>query len=324
MHDELLLSVLADVVNGFSVCIIRGKTAFIKHLDLRTELKASATYKRYFLKYKESGLPTREDRLSFLKEEGDWTDQDESFVNKQSRFLENLLKTKDKLVLSSQMAEIEKTIKETRFKIEEKILLRERLIGATCEKYANKRKEEDQILRSVFSDEELTERFISEEDAEYAGMDELQDIFDQYFKIFSEFSDSTLKKIAVMPLFYNFFSLAPKDDLASVFGKTPVEMTFFQQRLLHLAQNIRYIYENVPNIPEDIRGDYDKLIDFSRKDRDGSRGDKGNAGYSMVGAKKKEMKDAGIKTENTISPFDMLKKSGKKSLSKGDFLNQVE
>ena len=324
MHDELLLSVLADVVNGYSVCSIRGKTAYIKHLDLKTELKASATYKKYFLKYKDSGLPTREDRLLFLKEEGDWTDQDESFISSQTRFLGNLVKTKDNLVLKSQTEEIEKTITETRNKIEEKISLRERLIGATCEKYANKRKEEDQILRSVFLDEELTERFLSEEEAEYVGWDELRDIFDEYFKIFSEFSDSTLKKIAIMPLFYNFFSLAPKDDLASVFGKTPVEMTFFQQRLLHLAQNIRYIYENVPNIPEDIRGDYDKLIDFSRKDRDGSRGDKGNAGYSMVGAKKKEMKDAGIKTENTISPFDMLKKSGKKSLSKGDFLNQVE
>lgn len=324
MHDELLLSVLADVVNGYSVCSIRGKTAYVKHLDLKTELKASATYKKYFLKYKDSGLPTREDRLLFLKEEGDWTDQDESFVSKQSRFLENLLKTKDKLMLPSQTAEIEKTITETRTKIEEKISLRERLIGATCEKYANKRKEEDQILRSVFLDEELTERFLSEEDAEYAGMDELQDIFDTYFKIFSEFSDSMLKKIAVMPLFYNFFSLAQKDDLASVFGKVPVEMTFFQQRLLHLAQNVRYIYENVPNIPGEVRGDYEKLIEFSRKERDESRGDKGNAGYSMVGAGKKDMKAAGIRTENTISPFEMLKKSGKKSLSKGDFLNQVE
>lgn len=324
MYDEILLSVLADIVNGYSICKIGEKTAYIKHLDLKSELKASATYKKYFTKYKDSGLPTKEDRLSFLQEEGDWSAEDDLFITKQRRFLENLLKTKDKLALPSQAAEINRTIEETKNKLEEKESLRERLIGATCEKYADKKKEEDQILKAIFLDELLTVPFLSEEEIEYAEIEELQDIFSTYFRLFSDFSEAVLKKIAVEPLFYNFFSLAPKDDLSKIFGKAVLDLTFFQQRLLHLAQNVRYIYENVPDIPDEIRGSYDSLVEFSRKEKTGHGRDKGNAGYSLMGANKKEMKMAGVNTEGTVSPFEMLKKSGKKSLNKSDFLKQVE
>lgn len=320
MHDEMLFSVLADIVNGYSYCKIDGKDAFVRHLDLSAELRASVTYKKFFDKYRSNGLQTRQERLDFLKQEGDWSDAEDKAISNSQKFLENLLKTKEKLVLKSQLTELEKQIQETRSKLEEKIFSRESLIGAHCEKYANTKKEEDQILHSVFSDESLKKQFLSDLEIEYASQAELQLIFGAYFNIFREFSDDVLKKIAVSAIFYNFFSLTPKDNPALVFGKNILELTFFQQKLLHYAQNARYVYENVQNIPTEIKDNYDALMEFSRKEKTDTS-NKGNSGYSIIGAKKNDLKIAGIDTKDSISPFDMLRKSGKKSLNKKDFMN---
>lgn len=323
MHDELLFSVLADVVNGYSFCKIDGKDAYIKHLDLSSELKSSSVYKKFFDEYKRRTVPTNAERLAFLKEEGDWTEADDSFISKNRKYLENLRNTRDKLFLKSQLAELDKTIAETAQKLEEKASRRERLIGPTCEKYAGKKKEESQILGAVFKDEEFKVPFLTEEEIEYADNSELQKIFDAYFQVFKEFTDDVLKKIAVAPIFYNFFSLTPKESPAEAFEAPILKLTFFQQKLLHYAQNIRYVYENTQNIPNEIKDNYDSMLEFARREKVSSKREMGNAGYSIVGATKDDMKMAGIDMKNSVSPFELLKKSGKTSLDKKDFMNSV-
>ena len=47
------------------------------------------------------GVPTEEDMLAYLKDEGQWTDKDEKFIQDKELFLENLRKAKTKLVLKA-------------------------------------------------------------------------------------------------------------------------------------------------------------------------------------------------------------------------------
>jgi hypothetical protein len=324
MHDDYLLIILADIINGYSLVKIDNKNAYIKHINLQLELESNLIYKNLYDEYKLKGLPTKQEKLNFLIEEGLWSKEEDSFIDKNTQYLENLKKTKSKLVIKAQVEEITKLIKDLEIKLEEKINKKNELLGATCEKYAEEKKFEYKIINSIYKDKDLLELFYSNEDIDYLELSKLRELFNAYYKCHENFSEENLKKICLIPLFFNYFSLLPKENIYKIFKKNILEFSFFQQKLIHYCKNIKNIFESVPDIPEQIQNDYDSLISFSTKNNSKNNTKKSNAGYTMVGAKKEDMQNAGINTQNAISPFDILKTSGKTSLNKKDFLNIIE
>lgn len=324
-NDETLFLTLDEIIKGYSEVDIATEKAYIKHFGIRDELTFARVYNKYLDLYKKRGLPTVADRLAFLKEEGDWTEKDDAELAQNRRFLDTLLKTKAKIVLNSQIREIEKTIKDTEDKIRAKSLLRRQLLGATCEDRAERKRDEFQIISSIFKDEALSQRYVTDEDYDYGDSEALEEVFDSYYKVFNRFSDENLKKIAITPMFFNLFGLCPKDSPFLFFDKRILDLTAFQQKLLFLAQNARSIFENVPDIPDECKNNYDALVDFALRQRGSkpSSGKEGNMGKTIVGAKSDDLKRAGVNTTGAITPFQMLKESGKRSLNKKDFLKVI-
>lgn len=321
MHEELLFPILSEIVKGYSPAIYEKQPLFIKHPSFGTELELAAEYKKYYDQYRANGLPTIEERLAFLKEEGEWTDKDEAFIETQKKFLSNLHKTLAKMVIPAQVDELKRTINETEDKIGKKIIERESLLGVTCEASAKNKKREIAIVTSLFSDERLAVRFVSEEDWEYLDPSVVSALSNLYYKTVDKFTDDNLKRIALSGIFFNLYSIIPRDNPAALFSKGIWDLTFFQQRLLRYAQDARLIYENVHDIPDEIRSDYDALVDFSRRDRNTLKQKGGNMGYSVVGASRKDMAKAGVDVNGAISLNELAQKSGKTTLKKKDFLN---
>ncbi len=324
MHDERLSSLLLEVINGYSEIVVLQKKAYLKHLDLSIELGGSSVYRRCFDQYKQKGLPSEEEKLEELEKEGEWTKADESFIHKNRRFLKNLRETEKKLVLEAQKSDIQKTIKETEAELIKKIVKRESLIGATCEKYAEKKKQEFVAFSSLFKDKDLSEPLFSDEEWEYLERSEVGEILEAINNSVSIFSEKAMKELCTFPLFFNFFTIGPKDNPSVFFKKNPKDLTFYQQKITVLARTVRSILENVPNVPDEITDSYDDLLEFSRRSRDSGKRGKSNVGYSIVGAKKGEMKKAGAEIEGAISPHELLRKSGKKTLGKRDFIDNIK
>lgn len=324
MHNERLSSLLLEIINGYSEITILQKNAYLRHLDLHIELGGSSVYEKHFKIYRERGLPSEQEKLSELEKEGEWTKADELFIQKNKTFLKNLRETEKKLVLEIQKSDIQKTIKETENALIKKIVKRESLIGATCEKYAEKKKQEFIAFSSLFKDKELSIPLFSEEEWEYLDRLEISEILESINDSVRVFSEKTMKEICLYPMFFNFLAVGPKDNPSVFFKRNPRDLTFYQQKVTVLAKTARSIFENVPNIPDEISDNYDDIVEFSRRTRDSGKKGKSNVGYSIVGAKKGEMKKAGAEIQGSISPHELLKRSGKKTLGKRDFIDNIK
>ena len=95
--------IFRDVVRGFSTTTLEEDFVYIKHLTPHDQVELEEIEEKYFNIALRKGVPTEEDMLAYLKDEGQWTDKDEKFIQDKELFLENLRKAKTKLVLKSEI-----------------------------------------------------------------------------------------------------------------------------------------------------------------------------------------------------------------------------
>ena len=137
-----------------------------------------------------------------------------------------------------------------------------------------------------------------------------------------------IKVLALSGIFSNYFSTCESSSY-EMFKKTPMDLTFFQLNLLNYGQMFKSIFKNIPNIPEEIKNNPNKLLEFAESGHEKAEkirqiqkkgGDKRGA-QSFVGATKEDMEKMGYNKGNFTSPDELMKKAGKDSLSlvKGDF-----
>jgi len=103
--------IFRDVVRGYSSTILDEDFVYIKHLTPHDQVELEEIEEKYFNAALRRGVPTEEEMLAFLKEEGDWGDKDEKFIEDKEYFLETLKTAKTKMVIKNQIDKQEKTIK---------------------------------------------------------------------------------------------------------------------------------------------------------------------------------------------------------------------
>ena len=89
--------IFRDVVRGFSTTTLEEDFVYIKHLTPHDQVELEEIEEKYFNIALRKGVPTEEDMLAYLKDEGQWTDKDEKFIQDKELFLENLRKAKPSL-----------------------------------------------------------------------------------------------------------------------------------------------------------------------------------------------------------------------------------
>ena len=303
-----------DIVVGFCEVDIEGKTLFVKHLSALDQVNLEVLEEQFFAKAKNRGLPTEQEALDRLKEEEMWTKGDEAEIERQRQYLKGVEDTRKQLYLKTELEANEKQLKEARDKLVELLSVKERLVGQTCEKYSRSRVSDHYILKSFFKDRGLTTEYYTDEEISELPLGELRVITQLYNSHVGLFTDQHIQNMTLQDFYAPYFPFC--DNVMNFFNKPLFQLSSNQVKLIVFTRMFKNIFENYPKIPESIRQDATKIIDYvnaqdkakdvmSNLDKDGAS--------TVMGATKEDYEYMGYKqTGQGKSLTDMLKEKGGK------------
>jgi hypothetical protein len=289
------------------------KTVYIKHLTPHDQVELEEIEEKYFNIALARGVPAEEDMLSFLKEEGQWTELDEDEIEKAKSLIKVLEKGRTKMLLKKQIDSQSKLIEEEENKLTIKKVEKMNLLGNTCEKYARDRLHDFYMIKSFFKDSELNDSLYSEEEFDYIDSDQLKDLIESYNQIFNQFSEENIQYTILDDFFVPYLGFS--DNSMQFFGIPICQLTYNQVRLIVYARVFKSIFDNNENIPEQIRNDPKKLLDYGSISKDEREKMKekisGGDGSTLVGATQEDYDYIGIeRPANSISLHEEAKKKG--------------
>lgn len=305
--------IFRDVVRGFSTTTLEEDFVYIKHLTPHDQVELEEIEEKYFNIALRKGVPTEEDMLAYLKDEGQWTDKDEKFIQDKELFLENLRKAKTKLVLKREIDKQAALIDKEQKLLDEKQIQKIGLIGNTCEKYAKDRLNDFYMIKSFFADDKLQEPLFNQDKFDELDNHDIKKVVYKYNEIFEGFSEENIQ-YTILEDFYNPY-LSFAEDSMQFYGKAFCDLTYNQIRLIVYTRVFKNIFDMNENIPESIRKDPAKLLEFGssskeEKDKAKDKLTQGDGG-TLVGAKQEDYDYLGVeKPTNAISLHEEAKKKG--------------
>lgn len=305
--------IFRDVVRGFSTTTLEEDFVYIKHLTPHDQVELEEIEEKYFNIALRKGVPTEEDMLAYLKDEGQWTDKDEKFIQDKELFLENLRKAKTKLVLKREIDKQAALIDKEQKLLDDKQMQKIGLIGNTCEKYAKDRLNDFYMIKSFFADDKLQEPLFNQDKFDELDNHDIKKVVYKYNEIFEGFSEESIQ-YTILEDFYNPY-LSFAEDSMQFYGKAFCDLTYNQIRLIVYTRVFKNIFDMNENIPESIRKDPAKLLEFGssskeEKDKAKDKLTQGDGG-TLVGAKQEDYDYLGVeKPTNAISLHEEAKKKG--------------
>lgn len=254
-----------DVINGYSKASLNGVPFYIKHPTSLEEISFEAVYDEEYRRCEAFGLDSEEKKLEYLFSSGEWTESEEKDLKNKRKFLETLQKTKDKCVIKAQIPQIDQSIKKVESEILELYKKRVSLVGQTCETMSSFRRDEYVSFALSFKDKEFKIPLFSREEIEECEDVVFLGLKNETLNDRLKFSDDAIKKIALMPDFFNFFCLGDSNNPASFFKRASIDLTVHQYRLLLFGRRAKNILESIPDseIPYNAKQDFDSLTDFA-------------------------------------------------------------
>lgn len=306
--------VYSEVCRGFSSVTYDGRPTYVKHLTVFDQTEIDTLRDEVFEKTKERGIATEADRLAWLEKKGFWTKQDDIDLVKSRSFMENLEKTKSKLAVKSQVAQLDKQIDEIQAKVNQLSNKRAKLIDKTAEQVADQRAQYEYIRLSFFSDEAFKQPLFTRADIEALTDDEINNLLFEYIEVSNRFSPDLLRSIVIQPFFTNHFYLAG-DRIDTFFGKPLVDLTIYQTNLLSYGQYFKSLMTQ-NEIPKEFLGHPDKIEEYVLRSRNmktmADKMAKNADRVAIVGATSEDLKAMGVEDGSEVARSDRQKgvKSG--------------
>ena len=312
--DLKLNKTFAEICEGFSMLSVNSTDAYIKHFNFKDQRKLDSFYSKIFDSARSRGLPTTKETLKFLEEEGLWVDKDERAITTQQLYVDNLEKTKANLILESQKDQVRKDLKSARDKLNKLLEQKQNLLSNTCESYAQNKLNHEVLFLSLYKDEDLTESFYTREEFEDFSNLKINELLVSYNDATAHLDVNSIKKLATMGLFTNYFNIVDKSP-QDFFRGYLYDWTFYQINLINYGKIFKNIFDNVPDIPEAIKEDPDALLEFAQssgKRKEAMERSSNADSYSLVGATKKDLEHMGVQQgeAQTLESF-AAKKGGK-------------
>ena len=185
LEQTLFKRIFRDVVRGHSINYYQNKRIYVKHLGINEQVDLDDYRIEHLETAKKRGIPTEEEMLDLLREQGDWTKEDERKIEEEELFIENLIENKSGLYLQSQLDRQDKLINEAREELEKKLKERKSLLGNTSEEYAEKRCIDLYIIKSFYYDVSWENPVFTEESFDELTSEELGRVSNIYNHIFS-------------------------------------------------------------------------------------------------------------------------------------------
>jgi hypothetical protein len=305
--------IFRDIVRGYSTTIFDEEFVYVKHLTPHDQVELEEIEERYHSVALKRGVPTEAEMLAFLEKEGQWVEADEKVISEKTVYLENLRKTLTKLVLKKDIDRQKAIIEKENKILTEKQTQKIQLLGNTCEKYAKERMNDFYIIRSFFRDKDMTQEYFPQDEFDELENHDIKNIVHNYNEIFSAFNEESIQYTILEDFYSPYLSFA--EDSMQFYGKPFCELTYNQIRLIVYTRVIKNIFDTNENIPENIKKDPAKLLEFgssSKEEREKvkdklSQGD----GGTIIGAKKEDYELLGIeKNKGSVSLHEEAKKKG--------------
>ncbi|HBY67150.1 MAG TPA: hypothetical protein DEG69_04930 [Flavobacteriaceae bacterium] len=312
-----------ELANGYSTLTYDKKEVFVKHVseyDLGAlELYAEAHHKEA----QKKGLPNEEEKIKLLIDNGIWLSSNEEKIKNLIETLGNLQDTHKKLFLKKQLKQNQKKIDDTQDTLQKLLAEKEELVGLTCEKYAERKSNEEIVYHCFFKDSGLSEKLFSRIEFEELHHIKLYDLIKEYNIISNRFSYSEMQRLAALPFFANLFFMVD-DDPTKFYGKSVIKLTACQIELFNISKVYKSVVHQGNSPPMEFYEDVDKLVSFyesytgSKDIKEATNKD----GQSIVGASIEEMKTMTKGQEGTES-VQTLQKAFKKVESQGKKVDEL-
>ena len=308
--------IFRDIILGYSEVTIKGKAYYIRHLSSLDQVEIDEIEEFHLQKATARGIPRRKEVLEGLIKSGDWSEEKEKKIKDLERFIEQLQKNKTQFVLKSEIDRQNKTMQETRGKINELENEKKLLLSTDAESYASKRAQDYYIVKSYFEDEGLKKPVFPEE-ADYGDlyMDEVSDFVLTYNNTFEDFGELRLQEMILQDFYYIYFPFC--DDTVGFFGNPVSRLTYNQLKLIVYTKIFKNILENNKHIPEKIKKDPQALLDYGAIDDDAKQkmkdklsGDKD--GSTLFNATDEDFEYAGLDKPSDSSQMSLQEAAKKK------------
>tara|TARA_A100001515_G_scaffold86798_1_gene68925 strand:+ start:1657 stop:2661 length:1005 start_codon:yes stop_codon:yes gene_type:complete len=318
--------VFRDIVEGRTDVLINDDKYYIKHLSALDQVDIDDVKDQYYQNALKRGIPKKQEVLDKLKEEGDWTDAEENEIKRQEAFIEQLQKNKTQLVLKTQIDQQNKTIQETRTKINKLQEKKKSLLGVNAEDYSDKRANDYYIIKSFYSDKDLKKRvFEDESDFNELYADEVSIFVSAYNKTFLAFEELKIQEMILQDFYYIYFPFS--DDTVGFFGSPVVKLTYNQLKLIVYTKIFKNIFENNQHIPEKIKKDPQALLDYGSisddaKSKMQEKLGEDKDGSTLFNATEEDFEWAGLEKPSEKAGISLQKAAEKKggSLSMEDLM----
>lgn len=324
MDSRNYRKIFKEISQGFSSYFVGEKRRYIKHQSFYDLVDFDDVYEMHLERAQSKGLPSELEIFEDLKEDGMWTEKDDAEIEKQSFYVDSLIKNKKNIYLKSALDQINKQIKDAQDNLSSLKSKKEALISNSADKYALNRANDFYIVNSFYKDKNLQEKLYTEQEFEYASTAEVGKLVSTYNKFHQTFSENNIKHLAIQDFYKSYYSFI--DNLSDFFGKPVVELTNYQLNLTLYTKIFKNIQEQYSEeIPDRIKNDPDALLDFanSSESREKIKQElsKDSGASTIVGATKEDMEELGLAQPNRGKSLEDLAKEKGGSLSMKDLMN---
>lgn len=323
INDRHLKYIFSQVIEGFSRFNYTSKSFFssksvpiyIKHFTLIDYSFIDNQYNYFYEKAISEKIPTIKEKTEYLVKEKLWDAKNDVKIKDYQGLIHNLEDNLIRQYLKSKRDELKRNIQEIQMDIDKLNYEKNSLLGMTAEFYANKNSSILYIKNSFYKGPDLQERYFNEEEFDDVGEREMQDYISIYNTYTNDFRPDILKKISILPVFLNIFSLS-ENNLQSLFGKAVISLTMHQIDIISYCRYFKNILSEYGNkIPKAISADPNQLIDWIECKRlfEEQMGDKeGNIG---IPGTKEDLEFLGIQNQ-TIDYSKEMKRLGVTKLTR--------
>ena len=312
MNEELYISIIGEVFDGYTEVVFKGDPVYIKHYNIRDQRYIQKYYEKHKNIAIQKGLETEEDRIKATKLDEIWSDDDDLKILNLELEIDNLIKTQKQLFIPSQKQAMGQDISDRQTELFSLKSKRKEIVGKTAEEYASVRSNEEMLRYFLFKDKELIEFLFTED--EFSELDDLELMFfmRSQAEVSSRLSELNIQKAVLRPFFSMYMSQC--ENINAFYGKAIVLLSVYQLKVALFARMFYNIFQYVEDIPDDIKDDPEKLLAYSDMQRNKTSGKNmidDNADASTIfGATKEDMKALTGKNSNTVSLRDELVKNG--------------
>lgn len=316
-----------DISRGYTTAELFDAEVYIKHLTTHDQVDLEEIQEQYYDDAEFRGVPTEEGMLAFLREGGEWGDEDEKEIKDAEDFIQILQSKKSHLLLKSKIDEQNERIEQERIRLNVKLMEKQDLLGVTCEKYSADRVNDFYIIKSFFYDKEFKRPVFNEKTFGQLDNQELKGVVEVYNNSFNIYSEENIKRLVLEDFYFVYFPFA--EDSMKFFGLPVCTLTYNQIKLIVFTRVFKSIFENNDNIPESIKNDPDALIDYANSAENAKEKMQGledsDGATALFGATKEDvdqikqqtgvgksvsLRDEAVKKGGKLSMDDLMKLSG--------------